>query len=244
MNCRVQFYQARACAAQRGFTMVEIAIALGVIGFALVAIIGILPMGLEVQRDNRSETIINQDATFWAEAIRNGSTGLDDLTNHVENIQIVEWDDIFARNTILNSNYYVFQAGPSGYLNGSNIVGLLTSRAANANLEVRALVSAVSGSASEKGPDAADRELGFRYRLNVDIYSPGTNTPSFSELSVNQGIPESDILDHLYELRLSLSYPVVNEDRPAPRRQVFRTSIARGLLQLTNQTPAHYFFIP
>ena len=55
-----------------GFTLVEIAIALGVIGFALVAIIGILPVGLQIQRDNRAETIINQDGTFWLEAIRNG----------------------------------------------------------------------------------------------------------------------------------------------------------------------------
>src|SRR5258706_1301219 len=74
---------------RRAFTMIEIAIALGVIGFALVAIIGILPTGLEVQRDNRSETIINQDGTFWMEAIRNGARGLDDLTNHVEEIRTV-----------------------------------------------------------------------------------------------------------------------------------------------------------
>ena len=40
---------------RRGFTMIEIAIALGVIGFALVAIMGILPLGLTVQRDNRFE---------------------------------------------------------------------------------------------------------------------------------------------------------------------------------------------
>jgi len=49
--------------ARRGFTMVEIAIALAVIAFALVAIIGVLPIGMNVQRDNRAETIINQDAT-------------------------------------------------------------------------------------------------------------------------------------------------------------------------------------
>ena len=35
---------------RRGFTMIEIAIALGVIAFALVAIMGILPLGLTVQR--------------------------------------------------------------------------------------------------------------------------------------------------------------------------------------------------
>ena len=60
-----------------GFTMVEIAIAIAVIGFALVAIIGVLPTGLQVQRDNREETIINQDGTYWLQAIRNGAAGSD-----------------------------------------------------------------------------------------------------------------------------------------------------------------------
>ena len=46
---------------ERAFTMVEIAICLAVIGFALAAIIGILPLGLSVQRENREETVINQD---------------------------------------------------------------------------------------------------------------------------------------------------------------------------------------
>ena len=38
---------------QAAFTMVEIAICLAVIGFALVAIIGVLPIGMNVQKDNR-----------------------------------------------------------------------------------------------------------------------------------------------------------------------------------------------
>ena len=63
--------------------MVEIAICLAIIGFALVAIIGVLPIGMNTQRDNREETIINQDATVFIEAIRSGARGLDDLTNYV-----------------------------------------------------------------------------------------------------------------------------------------------------------------
>src|SRR5689334_10157388 len=55
-----------------GFTMAEIAIALGVIAFALIAIIGILPTGLQTQRDNREETVVNQDARLLIEAIKNG----------------------------------------------------------------------------------------------------------------------------------------------------------------------------
>ena len=65
------------------FTMIEIAICLAVIGFALAAIIGILPLGLSVQRENREETVINQDGNVFVNAFRNGELGLDDLTNYV-----------------------------------------------------------------------------------------------------------------------------------------------------------------
>src|SRR5512137_2859702 len=65
------------------FTMIEIAISLAIIGFALVAIIGILPFGMGVQKDNRHETIINQDASIFLSALRGGEQGVDDLTNYV-----------------------------------------------------------------------------------------------------------------------------------------------------------------
>ena len=63
--------------------MIEIAISLAIIGFALVASIGILPTGMNVQKANRQETIINQDATVLLETVRNGARGLNDLTNYV-----------------------------------------------------------------------------------------------------------------------------------------------------------------
>ena len=66
------------------FTMIEIAIALAVIAFALVAILQILPMGMEVQRDNRQETIVNQDGAYLIEAIRHGAQGIDDLADYVD----------------------------------------------------------------------------------------------------------------------------------------------------------------
>ena len=65
------------------FTMIEVAICLAIIGIALVGIIGILPRGLNAQRDNREETVISQDANMLIEIIRNGSHGQDDLTNYV-----------------------------------------------------------------------------------------------------------------------------------------------------------------
>jgi type II secretory pathway pseudopilin PulG len=79
------------------FTMVEIAICLAIIGFALVAIIGVLPFGMRVQKDNREETIINQDAMYWMETIRNGTRGLDHLTNYVQYIVVHTWSLVYSQ---------------------------------------------------------------------------------------------------------------------------------------------------
>ncbi len=65
------------------FTMIEVAICLAIIGIALVGIIGVLPRGMNTQRDNRETTIIGQDANQLIEIIRNGARGQDDLTNYV-----------------------------------------------------------------------------------------------------------------------------------------------------------------
>jgi type II secretory pathway pseudopilin PulG len=61
--------------AQSAFTMVEIALALAVIGFALVAIVGVLPLGLEVQKQNREDTIIDHKANYLLDGLRTGSRG-------------------------------------------------------------------------------------------------------------------------------------------------------------------------
>ena len=66
--------------------MVEIALSLAIIGFALIAIIGVLPAGMTVQRDNREQTVINLDAAFLMDAIRNGAQGQNDLTNYILSI--------------------------------------------------------------------------------------------------------------------------------------------------------------
>jgi type II secretory pathway pseudopilin PulG len=227
----------------RGFTLVEIAIALGVIGFALVAIIGILPVGLQIQRDNRAETIINQDGTFWLEAIRNGARGLDELVDHVESISIITWNYAVVPPAIVASNYYTYNGG---YTTGSNIIGLLTTPARFANTEARAVVSAISGAAAEKSPSAADRELAFRYQMTVQIDQSFANTPSFATLSTN-AIPGlfPDPLDSLYELRLNMAYNWVRDTQPGTRHQTYRAELSRNVLAITNRptdTP-NFFFV-
>ncbi|HZL41923.1 MAG TPA: type II secretion system protein, partial [Verrucomicrobiae bacterium] len=136
-----------------GFTMVEIALCLAIIGFALVSILGVLPIGLNVQRRNREETIINQDAAVWLEAMRNGMQGDNELTNYVISITNFVWhyswnntdkayelDPTVARtgpavqypevNAFTRTAWYrngVLQPGNPQFLltNGMHIIGLL-----------------------------------------------------------------------------------------------------------------------
>jgi type II secretory pathway pseudopilin PulG len=89
------------------FTMIEIAICLAIIGFALVAIIGVLPLGMNTQRDNREETVINQDATVLLGVIRNAARGADYLTNYVYAVTNY-W-------TFYNADGTVNSSGTSGY---------------------------------------------------------------------------------------------------------------------------------
>jgi prepilin-type N-terminal cleavage/methylation domain-containing protein len=127
-------------AGQRAFTMMEIAISLAIIGIALVAIIGVLPIGMNVQQDNRQETIINQDAAVLIEDLRNGSLGMNELTNYVVNITNywASFNSGGVQNQIGRNTYtYSSSDVPSTYAihrppnadpltNGANIIGVLS----------------------------------------------------------------------------------------------------------------------
>jgi type II secretory pathway pseudopilin PulG len=129
--------EGRGARERRAFTIIEIALCLGIIGFALVAIIAALPRGLDVQKRNREETIIGQDAEVWMNAIRGGAQGYNDLTNYVLCISNV-WTTYDANYKVVNSkaDYYTptnflvtsLATPPGSYLltNGARIVGLLS----------------------------------------------------------------------------------------------------------------------
>jgi prepilin-type N-terminal cleavage/methylation domain-containing protein len=170
----------------RGFTMVEIAISLAVIGIALVSIIGVLPIGMHTQRDNREETLINQDATILLEAIRGGARGLDDLTNYVFAITNY-WTEYAGINVNRRgTNGYTFTASFPAVpflplTNGSRIIGLLstpeytdlsgvpipTLNFGGISNHVVAYVRSLSGLAGEKPPQDNDilRTDSFSYRI-------------------------------------------------------------------------------
>jgi len=179
----------RGVGARSGFTMIEIAISLAVIGFALVAIIGILPQGMTVQKENRQETIINQDANMFLEAIRNGGRGFDDLTNYV--VAITNYWTIYSDAAppafhVDAHTYYDAWSDKTrtGFeiTNGLRIVGLLTTpRYIDIPSQSKAIffrsnyivayVRSMSGQAGEKFPqtNTVMQDLAFGYRLMPEI---------------------------------------------------------------------------
>ncbi len=238
-----------------GFTMVEIALSLAIIGFALVAIIGVLPLGLGVQRENREETIVQQDAEVFLQAIRSGARGLDELTNAVFAITNF-WT--YYEITPAGSNL-----GPSdvdGYdwfgslttsqplppnamrlTNGFRIVGLLstpkyrftTTPPGFFSNHVVAFVRALSGLASEKFPqDNPDvRQDAFQYRMIVQNVELPTllDTDPFASNS-----PVRHLSANLRELRLLFRWPLLAGGRAGNNWRVFRTQVAGTL---TNDPP-------
>lgn len=229
--------------------MVEIAIAIGVIGFALVAIIGILPAGLEVQRDNRSETIINQDATFWLTAIKSGALDVNELTSYVTNIVIEDFSTTSGQYEQSPGKIYTLG---SGYTTGAEIIGLITSAASFPDSRALVYCTAISGSAAEKELDPSKRELAFSYimRVVIDPRRAPDNDPDDTALPFDAVAGNAMAIEEhfgyprgtsLTEIRLTFLYPFVNDNRSPPRSQTFRTAVARQLVN--DPDPSLYYYL-
>jgi type II secretory pathway pseudopilin PulG len=252
-----------------GFTMVEIAISLAVIGIALVAIIGVLPIGMNTQRDNREETIINQDATVFIEAIRGGARGLDDLTNYVYAITNY-WTLFNAIGSVKNSgvNGYTYTAafayGTSvpfmELTNGANIVGLLSTPEyvdSSSGLPIPTLiyggysnhvvayVRSISGPAIEKPPQNNDIIVGdsFGYRIlcvNAPVVTDMTAVTNAFGVVTN--VYFKQLAANLHELRLTFLWPQQPNGNLGPGRQTFRTMVAGQIVQTYNNGQWLYFY--
>jgi type II secretory pathway pseudopilin PulG len=192
--------------------MIEIAISLAIIGFALVAIVGILPIAMNAQRDNRQETIINQDASILMDAVRNGERGLDDLTNYV--VGITNYVSDYTRaGAFASFNVWGFtvhgttlNGGASSVqyplTNGYSIIGLLSTPkilvhpggVGFTSNHVVAVFRSLSGPASEKPPQVNPtmQEMALSYKVIADVsaystnfYDPGWTNYNISGLSTN-----------------------------------------------------------
>ena len=231
-----------------GFTMIELVICLGIIAFALVAIIGVLPVGINVQKDNREETIIVQDGMYWMEAIRSGATGLDNLTNHVDYIRIDEtsnragyrWEPVPAG----AGDNHLFLPG------GAEIIGLLSmpvqadlvgpvtvknwpqvdTRSGEYNY-IRAKVRAITGSAVDHAKFA--REMAFSYRLTSEVRPVRTVEDWAGYDGTGVGNVNRFRKLNFFEVKLTLEWPVFEfggKERVGPNKRVFRSMVSGRLV--------------
>jgi type II secretory pathway pseudopilin PulG len=263
---RITFHVSRS---QRAFTMVEIAISLAIIGFAMVAIIGVLPIGMNVQKDNREETIINQDATVFQDAIRNGAQGLDDLTNYV--MAITNWVTPLKPSGLPSGPPVVYaytyngswQNGTSlGFpiTNGLRIIGLLSTPkymfpepvkgqpSVMISNYVVAYVRSMSGPAYDKSPqnNPSVQDLAFSYRMTSEVIPYWTNyfDPSWTSDPAFRAVA-SNLQTNLHDVRLIFRWPLLPKGRTGNGGQAFRTLVGGSLLQ-TNEfgyplNPLYFF---
>lgn len=258
---------------QGAFTMIEIAIALAVIAFALVAIIGVLPTGINVQKDNREDTIVNQDGPYWIEAIRSGAKGLDHLTNFVESVTI----RAFNQNSDVTTTHFHPDTFPGvtkpgnvvpDLLTGERIIGLLSmpkyfptdDPLVFITNEISARVHALSGAAVEQGTNS--RDLGFAYQLKVEnvpfsyfafptiAHSTNDNSPEnlarsnrFYEVK-NMATYFADTNANVHELRISLNWPLRADGVGGPNRQQFRSLISSRQVVTNIAGTNMWFFLP
>lgn len=261
---------ALACA---GFTLVEIAICLAIIGFALLAIIGTLPRGLEIQRANREQTVINQDATVFLQAIRDGSRGLNDLTNYVFAITNY-WGRYYNGKWTPGINGYTYAAASAPYYysrfsepitNGANIIGLMSTpefvddnghaipslsySSPSYSNHIVAYVYSINGPAVEKPPQANNslvRQDSFAYRI-LCVNAP---VPMDTNLfGLDPGDPRriyaEQLSANLRDLRLTFLWPQLPNGALGPGRQTFRTLVAGPLVMTNNVTlQPLYFYHP
>ena len=251
--------------------MVEIAICLAIIGVALVAIIGVLPLGLRTQRDNREETIINQDATVFLEAIRNGARGLNDLTNYVYAVTNY-WTLFGANGTVIKgggtiNNGYTFanvsiapgytSASGSPINNGTNIIGLLstpeyldsTNSTPISSLynggysnHVVAYVRSLSGPAVEKPPQNNDIVVGDSFGYRILCVNAPVARDT-NALALSQPY-DKQLAASLRELRLTFLWPQLPNGSLGASRQTFRTMVAGQLTQIFTNGQWLYFYQP
>jgi type II secretory pathway pseudopilin PulG len=213
--------------------MIEIAISIAIVGFALVAVIGVLPAGMNTQRDNREETMVNQDAQYLIESLTHGVKQTGYLSNVVSRI---EWWGTNGPNLqpypsggapiqtftgpFYNEQVIGLLSVPFGFLtNGSQVAS------------VRAVMRSMNGAATVGwSPTVNDsQDLALWYVVDVQIQPSLTIHPAPQNSS--DTATQADMLAvtraNLHEVRTTFRWPS-NPDGSVVgnNRLVFRSSVA------------------
>ncbi len=211
---------------ERAFTLVEIVLSLAIVAIALVAIIGVLPIGLSVQTDNQEESIISADAAMWMEAFRNGAQGasyFDPNPNKLENppkAPLFNIDEIKVQQVVRRMSTDQVITDDINYFDefqrDNELIGLLSrpkyqfNPAADVytNWIVYADVRALNGNMADL---AADMDFAFKYRLTPEIVPLLGVNPGHLQTTNAAGafIPLPILETNLFELRLNFQWPLV-----------------------------------
>jgi hypothetical protein len=210
--------------------MVEIALSLAVVAFALVAILGVLPTGMTVQKENREDTLINQEGRYWIEAIRTGARGLHDLTNYVESIEIFP----SPGKALQLTNLVADPLTPSDLISLLSVPKYVPPVDPLVTNRVVARVKAITGNAAEKGPLTND--VSFRYQLQAEITDEIPIPPELAFAKSNGNFVNEDMallnlstLHRLHNVRLVLRWPVTQRGNTwavGNNKKTFRAKIA------------------
>ena len=258
-------------APQSAFTMVEIAICLAIIGFALVAIIGVLPSGMRVQRENREETIINQDASVLMNAIRNGDgaawthgeRGLDDLTNYVFAISnYSQWYSV-AQPSAPPMLAKTATMGYTFFTSTSNGVPMNPPMPINSGARIIGLLSTPKYLTLKSPPDGlfiSNRVVAFMRAISGSAAEkppqrdPGVQAVAFSYRLTPEIVPVQtydtasrygrNLTNNLRELRLTFAWPLLPNGNVGSGRQVFRTMVGGQVATNNDSGQTLYFFQP
>ena len=246
------------------FTLVEIALCIAVVSIAMVAIIGVLPTGMNVQQQNREESLLNQDAELLLNVLRSGQVGSRDLLNFADRVTLVrDYRDGSATRT----NYF---HGPlvSGAPDVSEpitdvfqLLGLIsrpryTSEVSDNNptrsivvtntirLEMRTLSGSManqpvikSGSVRTPGTDPRI-DFAFRYLVTIETVSrQGIRVPGDTTR------PEDTTASGVSEVRMTFEWPLIRfgaapaQYRLGLNRREFRTEVLSTPVVLTGNVP-------
>jgi len=209
---------------------------------------------MRVQKDNREETVINQDAVYLMDILRSGSRGANDLTNYV--FGIVQWTNALSAansyiNPTLTPSFSFTNVQPLPLNSGSNIVGLMCLPRINypngITNTVTVYMQAISGNAADKPPQVTSsiRQIGFGYRLTAEISSYSSGYVTGSGTTFNN-VLSGTIQSNLFELRLTFRWPLLPDGGVGSGKLTFRT-LASGTMTVNPATlngPDLYFLQP
>ena len=221
-----------------GFTMIEIAISIAIVGFALVAVIGVLPAGMNTQRDNREETMVNQDAQYLIEALTHGIKQNGYLSNVVSRIewwgtngppippepQGPPYPTPTGRTPILAFGSPFFNEQVIGLLSVRHGFKTNGSEVGSARIVMRSM----NGSATLgwSPTDTNSLDLALWYSVDVLIQPSITAVPSLSDPVLGNRM-RNTLRANLHEMKVTFRWPS-NPDGTivGNNRLVFRSNIA------------------